>query len=205
MSVRRALLILAEGAEEMETVISADVMRRGGIEVTVAGLDGSEPVLCSRNVRIVPDTSLDAAMHKAPFDAVVLPGGNGGAKRLSESATVKEVLKTHEKEGKVLAAVCAGPTAFLAHDIAPGKRVTSHPSVKDKLSSNLQHWSHTKCFEYESVFVAAYVYCEERVVSDGHIITSRGPGTSFEFALAIVSALCGEETAAKISVPMILK
>ncbi|XP_062505429.1 Parkinson disease protein 7-like isoform X2 [Corticium candelabrum] len=186
MSVRRALLILAEGAEEMETVISADVMRRGGIEVTVAGLDGSEPVLCSRNVRIVPDTSLDAAMHKAPFDAVVLPGGNGGAKRLSESATVKEVLKTHEKEGKVLAAVCAGPTAFLAHDIAPGKRVTSHPSVKDKLST-------------------AYVYCEERVVSDGHIITSRGPGTSFEFALAIVSALCGEETAAKISVPMILK
>ena len=31
MSAPRALLILAEGAEEMETVISVDVMRRGGV------------------------------------------------------------------------------------------------------------------------------------------------------------------------------
>lgn len=55
------------------------------------------------------------------------------------------------------------------------------------------------------VFVAAYVYSEDRVVADGHLITSRGPGTTFEFALAIVKALCGEETVAKISPPMMLK
>jgi protein DJ-1 len=170
MSVPKALLILAEGAEEMETVISIDVMRRGGIDVTVAGLDGAEPVLCSRNVRIVPDTSLDAAM-KVSYDAIVLPGGNGGSKRLSESHKVMEVLQAHEKENKLLAAVCAGPTAFLAHNIATGKKVTSHPSVKDKMSS-------------------AYVYSEERVATDEHLITSRGPGTSFEFALAVVKALC---------------
>ena len=49
------------------------------------------------------------------------------------------------------------------------------------------------------------MYSEERVATDGHLITSRGPGTSFEFALTIVKALCGEETVAKITPLMMLK
>lgn len=55
---KKALVILSPGAEEMETVISVDVMRRAQICVTLAGIDSSAPVRCSRDVRIVPDTSL---------------------------------------------------------------------------------------------------------------------------------------------------
>lgn len=128
---KKALVILSPGAEEMETVISVDVLRRAKIQVTLAGLNSSEPVECSRSVKIVPDTSLDEAVANGPYDVVVLPGGLGGAKCLSESLKVREVLKQQEGEGRFLAAVCAAPSALLSHGIAEGKTLTSHPVVKD--------------------------------------------------------------------------
>nr|XP_032824194.1 protein/nucleic acid deglycase DJ-1 [Petromyzon marinus] len=84
MAAKRALVILAKGAEEMETVIPTDVLRRAGIKVTLAGLAGPEPVQCSRDVVICPDTSLEKAMAEGPYDVVVLPGGNLGAQNLAE-------------------------------------------------------------------------------------------------------------------------
>jgi len=74
-AARKALVILAAGAEEMETVISTDVMRRAKIDVTLAGLESDQPVTCSRGVKIVPDKSLDEAAKEGPYDVVVLPGG----------------------------------------------------------------------------------------------------------------------------------
>lgn len=113
-----ALVILAPGAEEMETVISTDVLRRAKINVTLAGLDSAQPVLCSRNVRIVPDMSLEEAARAGPYDVVVLPGGLGGSKRLAESDQVKRVLQAQESAGGLVAAVCAAPSALLSHGIA---------------------------------------------------------------------------------------
>ncbi|XP_029805595.1 protein/nucleic acid deglycase DJ-1 isoform X2 [Suricata suricatta] len=133
MSAKRALVILAKGAEEMETVIPVDVMRRAGIKVTIAGLAGKEPVQCSRDVLICPDASLEDAKKEGPYDVVVLPGGNLGAQNLSESAAVKEILKEQEKRKGLIAAICAGPTALLAHEIGFGSKVTTHPLAKDKM------------------------------------------------------------------------
>ncbi len=75
MSGKTALVILAEGAEEMETVIVVDVLRRATVEVTLASLsdDSSSPVTCSRNVKIAADCALKNVADKT-FDAVVLPG-----------------------------------------------------------------------------------------------------------------------------------
>ncbi|XP_078542714.1 Parkinson disease protein 7 [Lissotriton helveticus] len=188
MVTKRALLILAKGAEEMETVIPADIMRRAGIKVTIAGLAGKDPVQCSRDVVICPDTSLEEARKEGPYDVVVLPGGNLGAQNLSESPVVKEVLKSQESSGGLIAAICAGPTALLAHGIHLGKTVTTHPLAKDKMMAG-DH----------------YKYSESRVQKDGNLITSRGPGTSFEFALTIVEALLGPETAGKVKAPLVLK
>ena len=54
------------------------------IAVTIAGLSGTAPVKCSRNVVVCPDTSLQDAVMKAPFDVIILPGGLQGAKNLAE-------------------------------------------------------------------------------------------------------------------------
>ncbi|XP_007453370.1 PREDICTED: protein DJ-1 [Lipotes vexillifer] len=188
MASKRALVILATGAEEMETVIPVDVMRRAGIKVTIAGLTGRDPVQCSRDVVICPDASLEEAKKQGPYDVVVMPGGGLGAQNLSQSSAVKEILKEQEKRKGLIAAICAGPTALLAHEIGFGSKVTTHPLAKDKMMDG-NHYS----------------YSENRVERDGQIVTSRGPGTSFEFALAIVEALAGKEVAEQVKAPLVLK
>ncbi|XP_063001611.1 Parkinson disease protein 7 [Elgaria multicarinata webbii] len=188
MASKRALVILAKGAEEMEMVIPTDLMRRAGISVTVAGLAGKDPVQCSRDVVICPDKSLEDARKEGPYDVVVLPGGNLGAQNLSESPLVKDVLKEQDGRKGLIAAICAGPTALLAHGIGFGSKVTTHPLAKDKMMSG-DH----------------YKYSENCVEKDGHILTSRGPGTSFEFGLAIVENLLGKELAEQVKAPLVLK
>ncbi|NWS54328.1 PARK7 deglycase, partial [Chunga burmeisteri] len=208
MASKRAPPILAKGAEEMETVIPTDVMRRAG--VTVAGLTGKEPVQCSRDVFICPDASLEDARKEVeqlyllfvypPYDVVVLPGGNLGAQNLSESAAVKDILKDQESRKGLIAAICAGPTALLAHGIGFGSKVTTHPLAKDKMMNGETDPLSVVCLP-----PAHYCYSESRVEKDGNILTSRGPGTSFEFGLAIVETLMGKEVAEQVKAPLILK
>lgn len=185
---KSALLILADGAEEMEAVISADVMRRGGIKVTIAGLDSSEPVKCSRDVVVVPDKSLNEALKDSPYDVIVLPGGLKGAERLAESNQVGSLLKEQEQAGRFIAAICAAPIALKSHGITLGKTLTSHPSKKEEMNEG-----------------AKYKYSEDRVVVDGQLITSRGPGTAFEFGLTIIEKLMGKEKANSLISPMLVR
>ncbi len=177
------LVPLAPGAEEMEVVIVVDVLRRAGLTVRLAGLEGAAPVRCSRSVVLVPDGPLEA--ERGPFAAIVLPGGAGGAEKLAGSPLVGDLLRAQDAAGGLIGAICAAPTALRAHGIGEGKRLTSHPSVAAALAGHGD-------------------YREEAVVRDGNLITSRGPGTAFPFALAIVSALLGEAVAEKIRAPMLL-
>jgi len=124
-------------------------------------------------------------MSGAPYDAIVLPGGGPGAQKLASSEKVKVLLADQEAAGKIIGAICAAPTALLAHNIAKGKKLTSYPAFKDKLSAD-------------------YTYTESLVEVDGSLITSQGPGTTFQFALQLVKTLVGEEKAKEISSAMLL-
>ncbi|KAJ8706386.1 hypothetical protein PYW08_011012 [Mythimna loreyi] len=185
---KTALVILAQGAEEMETVITVDMLRRAGVTVTMAGLDGSDPVLCSRQITLVPDKSLaDARAENPVYDAIILPGGLEGADRLSKSSIVGEILKEQDKSGKIIAAICAAPTVFVAHGVAQNRKVTSYPTTKDKIPAD------------------QYTYVEgSRVVVDGHVVTSRGPGTAYWFGLSLIELLKGKDEADKVEKGMII-
>ena len=63
-------------------------------------------------------------------------GGGKGAQNLASSNEVKAILASQDQEGRVIAAVCAAPTALQAHDIGKGKRITSYPAFKDKLQGD---------------------------------------------------------------------
>lgn len=185
---KTALVILADGAEEMEAVIAIDVMRRGGIDVTVASLqDAQEVVKCSRDVQIKPDvvglkTVVEAGSN---FDAIVLPGGGKGAENLASSAAVGDLLRAQESAGRLIGAICAAPTALLAHGVGKGKKVTSYPAFKEKL-------------------VGDYSYQEENVVVDLPLITSRGPATSFHFGVSLVENIAGKEAADPLPKAMLM-
>ncbi|KAJ1725022.1 Protein deglycase DJ-1zDJ-1 [Coemansia erecta] len=188
---KKAIVFVANGTEEMEATITIDVLRRAGIQVLVLSVEAdSGPVTCSRNVRIVPDATLgDDSAKIATYDCVVVPGGAQGADTLSQNDQVKSILAEFHAQNKVVAAICAGSLAIKSAGIQ-GKvpqplRLTSHPSVRDQLESD-------------------FVYKEDRVVVDSNLVTSRGPGTTFEFALALVRILAGEDKAREVAGPMML-
>src|SRR5688572_15704520 len=177
---KRVLVPLAEGFEEMEAAIIIDVLRRAEFEVVVAGLDGSS-VTGSHALRFSADRELGGLEGK-DFDAVVLPGGMPGAKHLRESPLVLEVLREASSAAKLVAAVCAGPTALEAAGLLARKRATAYPGHQ----------------------LPSANYGEERVVVDGNVVTSRGPGTAFDFALQLVELLGSREQAEKLRKAMLL-
>jgi protein deglycase len=165
------LLPLAEGFEETEAVTLIDVLRRASIEVTVAALTSS-PVLGAHGIAVVADALL-GDVEKQHFDAVVLPGGMPGAKRLKEDPRVLTLLRRQVAANELTAAICAAPIALEAAGVLSGRRATCYPGY-DLPSARMS---------------------DERVVEDGPIVTSRGVGTALDFALALVARLVGAERA----------
>ncbi|XP_031640484.1 protein dj-1beta [Contarinia nasturtii] len=185
MANKTALALLANGSEEMELVITVDVLRRAGVNVTVAGVANAEPTKCSRDVVVVPDKSLQD-VAKDVFDVVILPGGLGGTDEFIASPLVGEVLKAQQSSDRLIAAICAAPLALKAHEIGIGKSITSYPSVKDKLTAD-------------------YKYVDDQlVVQDGKLITSRGPGTAYQFGLKIAEVLVGGDKAKQVASGMLV-
>jgi protein DJ-1 len=178
---KSALVVIADGTEEMEATITIDVLRRAEIEVTVAGLGGPDLVTCSRGVVLRPDAAL--AEVSRTFDALVLPGGRGGAEAFAESAVVGELLRRYEAEERLVATICAAAIALARHGVFGGKRMTAHPTVHDIVTPHGE-------------------LVHARVVEDGQLVTSQGPGTAFDFALALVARLLGPEKAAEVRAPM---
>lgn len=181
--MKKVLIPLAQGCEELEVVTIIDLLRRAEIHVISAGLkDG--PITCSRKTVIVPDTSLEKVLNES-FDLIVLPGGLPGANHLRDDKRIIELLKKQEKESKYIAAICAAPKVLAKAGLLDNKKATSFPSVLGELG------------------LSSTEIIDDAIVQDGNIITSRGPGTAMDFALYLIELLAGEETALSVSKQMV--
>ena len=191
VAARTALLPVAHGTEEMETAVMADVLRRAGARVTLASVEEgpSRVVKASRGLRIRADVSLSASELEKDYDLMALPGGMPGAARLRDCQPLAEALKRQANSGKLTAAICAAPAVVLrSHGILNGRKATAHPGFLHELQE-------------DSTVGAA---TENRVEVDGNLITSRGPGTAYEFALAMTEATMGKDVRDKTATPLLL-
>lgn len=180
--MKRVLVPLAQGCEELEAVTVIDLLRRAGIEVITAGLD-DEPVTASRGVRLIPDASLDQVMDQT-FDMIVLPGGLPGADHLDRDPRIRALLQKQAARGAYTAAICAAPKVLASAGMLEGRRATGYPGVIDAMDL-----PHTELLE-------------DAVVKDGLLITSRGPGTAMDFALALIETLLGKAQRDQVEKPL---
>lgn len=166
----KVLVPLAQGCEELEAVTVADILRRAGITVITAGLEAGA-VRASRGMMLLPDATLDEVAG-TEFDMIVLPGGMPGSEHLKNDGRIIDLLKNMAADGKYTAAICAAPMALHAAGLLEGKRATSFPGVLDRLPGT-------------------HAYLNDKVVTDGNVVTSKGPGTAMDFALTLVELLAG--------------
>lgn len=177
----KAGIILADGFEEMEAMCSLSVLKRGGIEADLYGLGGKE--VSGKNGLKVKVLKPVGALKVCDYDVLVLPGGPHYQK-LQASEEVKNLIKDFLAAGKKVAAVCASPTILGHMGLLKGKNYT--------------------CFTVmDEDFGGKYNYVH--AVTDGNIITGRGPGSSIEFALEIVRQLKGEEVCEEVQKRMYYK
>lgn len=179
--MKKVLVMLAEGFEEIEAISVVDVLRRGNIVCDMCSID-KESVMGAHNILIKSDCYIDD-INALEYDAIVLPGGLPGATNLKDKRVAKFAKELNEN-GKIVAAICAAPETLEVFGILKGKKCTSYPGFitnRDEVT-----------------------YIEDVVVVDGNIITSRGPATSISFALTIMKELGYEKEAEEIKEGMMV-
>jgi len=181
--MKKAIVFLANGFEEMEALGTVDILRRGGIEVTTVSITDNPVVTGAHNVPVTADMTLGKA-DLAGADALVLPGGMPGASNLNDSEPVKEALLQQYREGRTIAAICAAPMVLGGLGLLKGRNATCYPGFEPKL-------------------IGANATGEIVEVSD-NVITGKGPGLVMDFALAIVTALKGEAVAEEVAAGLLI-
>lgn len=179
--LKKVLVPIADGTEELEAVSIIDVLRRAGAEVTVASVSGPT-IVASSGTRITADKSLSDCLDEN-YDLIALPGGLPGSENLRDSKELTDLLKRQQRENRLLGAICASPAVVLHHHGLIGERkAVAYPGFET-------------VFENPDETGAP-------VIIDGKVVTSRGVGTALNFALTLTDLLFGrtraEEVAASI-------
>ncbi|KAK6132494.1 hypothetical protein DH2020_033794 [Rehmannia glutinosa] len=185
-AAKKVLVPVANGTEPLEAVITIDVLRRAGADVTVASVEKQLRVDACHGVKIVADALISDCADSA-FDLISLPGGMPGAATLKDCTTLERMVKKQAADDRPYAAICAAPAVALGSwGLLKGLKATCYPSFMEQLSSSTSA-------------------VESRVQQDGKVVTSRGPGTAMEYAVALVELLYGKEKADEVSGPLVMR
>ena len=173
---------LADGFEEVEGLTVVDLLRRAGIETDMVSIMGRKEITGARKIPVLADKLFE---EQDDPDVIVLPGGMPGTLHLKAHEGLADLIRKADKEGKLLAAICAAPTIYGEMGLLEGKNATCYPGMEDKLLG--ANWQ------------------EQPVVVDGNFVTSRGDGTAIAFALTLVTILKDEETAKSLANSIVYK
>jgi len=191
---KKAIVLLADGFEDVEAVTPIDYLQRAGIEVTAASISGSLTVTSKwGGIKMTAASTLAevAKQGTTGYDAIILPGGMPGTANLAASKETNALIKDMAANGKLICAICAAPALVLAPlGLLKGKNFTCYPSMEEKVRA-------TCCADGSK-------WSGDRVVTDGNVITSRGAGTAGEFAVAIIEKLLDKAAAQKLAETVLL-
>ncbi len=168
-------VFLADGFEEIEALATVDIIRRAGIPVSTVGVSGKYAT-GSHLIRVECDI-LPEEIKKEDITAVVLPGGMPGSKKLDNSDAVRDTVMYAYNSGKTVAAICAAPMVLGHLGILKGKKATCYTG-------------------FEKELIGADVKTAP-VCVDNNVITAWGAGAAIDFALAIITAISGNDEKAK--------
>ncbi|WP_095054665.1 DJ-1 family glyoxalase III [Pseudomonas sp. Irchel s3b2] len=175
----RALITLAEGIDDLQTVNLIDVLRRAKVEVVVASIEARRMLTCARGTRLTADAMLVDLLAQ-PFDLIVLPGGAVGAQHLAAHQPLQQLIKDQSAAGRLFAGIAESPAlALQTFGVLRQRRMTCLPTVSNQLSG---------CN-----------FIDQPVVVDGNCITAQGSGAALEFALTLVEQLCGKATRSAVA------
>ena len=186
----KAAVFFADGFEDIEALSPVDYMRRAGIEVITVGVKGvpfndTMIVTSSHKVPMIMDTTLQDFLKEYNDtlpDCIVCPGGGLGAQNLSENDALLTYIEKCFESGKLVSAICASPAVVLGKtNILKDKKWTCYPGMQDNARP-----------EYQGN------YSNQVFITDGTLVTGRGPGASEQFAMELVRILAGQETYEKI-------
>ena len=179
------LIILAPGAEEIETMAVADVLVRAGQQVTL-GSSGPDLVMPgSRGLPLAAHCRLTETTGRS-FALLYLPGGMGSATTCSEDPRIQDLLQARLAAQEQVAIICASVLALVPRGLGVGRHVTSFPGVRAKLEGKVASWR------------------DQAVVEDGNLVTSQGPGTAISLGLVLARRLAGAATAATVAAAMLV-
>lgn len=177
-------MMLGTGFEVTEAMVPLVMMRRAGIEVCTVGING-KTVYGSRDIGIVADIEL-VEMDLTNLEGIILPGGLGGVASIKASAAALDAVKFAWENNKLVAAICAGPTALAQLGITDGKNATCYPSCEEQMGS-------------------AVIVPDAAAVTDGNVITGTSAGCAIPFALQLITALRGKEAADSVAQQIVIR
>ncbi|PXV62657.1 4-methyl-5(b-hydroxyethyl)-thiazole monophosphate biosynthesis [Dysgonomonas alginatilytica] len=167
--MRKALIFLTTGFEEIEALATVDILRRGDVDVKTISLTDQKTVVGSHGIPVVADLLFSEADCSAT-DMLILPGGTP---KINDHEGLKKQVKAFSEADKDIAAICAAPMVLGGLGLLKGKSATCYPG-------------------FEKYLDGATLKTQEAVVVDGKIVTGRGPGLTFDFALQLLEVLAGK-------------
>ena len=176
-------MILGTGFEPMEAIAPCDILRRGGVEVQLAGIGGTL-IEAGHGVRVQADCRVED-LKLASTDMVILPGGLGGVHSILACDTAMNFIRLAYEYGKYIAAICAAPTILAQLHITDGRKATCYPGLEEKMGAAVM----TAC----------------GAVQDGRVITGRAAGSADEFGLLCLQALKGKAAADQVAADIVYR
>ena len=175
---------LANGFEEVEALAPVDILRRGGVEVKMVSITGSNLVESSHGVVVKADLLFENITDFSDADLLMLPGGMPGSKNLNEHEGVRKALKEQFEKGKRVAAICAAPLVLASVGLLKGKKATIYPGMESYLGEDAE-------------------YTGALVQEDGNVTTGAGPAASFPYGYQLLSYFLPAEKVEEIKKGMI--